>query len=39
VGQIAMLAKHFAFDRWQSLSVPKNRSGEFNRQVAMGERG
>jgi Protein of unknown function (DUF1572) len=38
VGQIVMLAKHFAFDRWQSLSVPKNRSGEFNRQVAMGER-
>jgi hypothetical protein len=38
VGQIVMLAKHFAQDRWRSLSVPKNRSAEFNRQVAQGER-
>jgi hypothetical protein len=38
VGQIVLLAKHFAQDRWQSLSVPKNRSMEFNRQVASGER-
>jgi hypothetical protein len=38
VGQIVMLAKHFACDRWKSLSVPKARSGEFNRQVAAGER-
>src|SRR5215467_10256333 len=30
VGQIVLLAKHFAHDRWQSLSVPRNRSGEFN---------
>lgn len=37
VGQIVLLAKHFAFDRWQSLSVPRNRSAEFNRQVAAGE--
>jgi hypothetical protein len=37
VGQIVMLAKHFASNRWQTLSVPKNRSGEFNRQVALGE--
>ena len=37
VGQIVMLAKHFAHDRWQSLSVPRNRSEEFNRQVASGE--
>ncbi len=35
VGQIVMLAKHFAHDRWQSLSVPRNRSKpEFNRKVA-----
>src|SRR3984885_8846352 len=26
VGQIVMLAKHFACERWKSLSVPKNRS-------------
>lgn len=37
VGQIVMLAKHFAHDRWQSLSVPRNRSAEFNRKVAAGE--
>ena len=37
VGQIVLLAKHFASDHWQSLSVPRNRSAEFNRQVAAGE--
>jgi hypothetical protein len=37
VGQIVMLAKHFAHDRWQSLSVPRNRSTEFNRKVAAGD--
>ena len=37
VGQIVMLAKHFAHDRWQSLSVPRNRSAEFNRRVAPGD--
>lgn len=37
VGQIVMLAKHFAHDRWQSLSIPRNRSAEFNRKVAAGE--
>ena len=37
VGQIVLLAKHFASDKWQSLSVPRNRSAEFNRRVASGE--
>jgi uncharacterized damage-inducible protein DinB len=37
IGQIVLLAKHFAHDRWQSLSVPRNRSAEFNRRVATGE--
>ena len=37
VGQIVLLAKHFACDHWQSLSVPRNRSAEFNRSVAGGE--
>jgi len=37
VGQIVMLAKHFAHDKWQSLSVPRNRSAEFNRKVATGQ--
>src|ERR1700721_97818 len=33
VGQIVLLAKHFACERWQSLSVPRNKSAEFNRKV------
>jgi hypothetical protein len=37
VGQIVFLAKHLAGDRWQSLSVPRNKSAEFNRKVAAGE--
>lgn len=37
VGQIVLLAKHFAHERWHSLSVPRNRSAEFNRRVAAGE--
>jgi hypothetical protein len=37
VGQIVLLAKHFSCDRWQSLSVPRNKSGEFDRKVAAGE--
>jgi Protein of unknown function (DUF1572) len=37
VGQIVLLAKHYACDRWQSLSVPRNQSAEFNRKVAAGE--
>jgi hypothetical protein len=38
VGQIVLLARHFAGHRWQSLSVPRNQSMEFNRQVALGHR-
>jgi Protein of unknown function (DUF1572) len=30
VGQIVYLAKHFKSSEWQSLSVPKNKSAEFN---------
>ena len=37
VGQIVMLAKHFAHDHWQSLSVPRNRSAEFTQRVVAGE--
>lgn len=37
IGQIVLLAKHFAADRWQSLSIPRNRSAEFNQRVAAGE--
>lgn len=34
VGQIVILAKHFKSAEWRSLSVPKNRSAEFNRFLA-----
>ncbi len=30
VGQIMFLAKHFRSDKWKTLSVPKNKSSEFN---------
>ena len=31
VGQIVYLAKHFKAGNWQTLSVPKNKSAEFNK--------
>jgi len=31
VGQIVLLAKHFRSADWKTLSVPKNRSAEFNK--------
>jgi hypothetical protein len=37
VGQIVLLAKHSAGERWNSLSVPRDRSAEFNRKVTAGE--
>jgi uncharacterized protein DUF1572 len=33
VGQIVFLAKHFKSSNWQTLSVPKNKSAEFNKYV------
>jgi Protein of unknown function (DUF1572) len=30
VGQIVLLAKHFAGDRWHSLSIPRGKSREFD---------
>jgi hypothetical protein len=30
VGQIVFLAKHFKSGEWKSLSVPRNKSAEFN---------
>jgi uncharacterized damage-inducible protein DinB len=38
VGQIVFLARHFAGEKWQSLTIPKKESAEFNRQVAAGEK-
>lgn len=37
VFQIVLLAKHFQGDAWTSLSIPRNRSQEFNKKVAAGE--
>lgn len=34
VGQIVYLAKHFKLGDWQTLSVPRNRSAEFNEYLA-----
>ena len=36
-GQIVLLAKHFQSEKWQSLSVPRGKSGRFNQRVAAGE--
>jgi uncharacterized damage-inducible protein DinB len=38
VGQIVYLARHFTGDKWQSLTIPKKKSAEFNKQVAAGEK-
>jgi uncharacterized damage-inducible protein DinB len=37
VGQIVYLARHFAGDDWQTLTIPKKKSAEFNSRVASGE--
>ncbi len=36
-GQIVLLAKHFKRDQWQTLSIPRRKSAEFNRRVKAGE--
>jgi hypothetical protein len=35
-GQIVFLAKHLASDHWKPLTIPRNRSAEFNRAVQTG---
>jgi len=34
IGQIVFLAKHFRSAEWKSLSIPRNRSAEFNAHLA-----
>jgi hypothetical protein len=34
IGQIVFLAKHFRSTEWNSLSIPRNRSAEFNRYLS-----
>jgi hypothetical protein len=36
-GQIVFLAKHFRASEWKSLSVPRNKSADFNRRVLAGD--
>jgi hypothetical protein len=36
-GQIVLLAKHFNHAGWQSLTIPRRQSAEFNRRVQAGE--
>ena len=37
IGQIVFIAKHLKSTEWISVSVPKNRSADFNARVAAGE--
>lgn len=37
VGQIVLLARHFAGERWRSLTIPRKGSAEYNRKVTAGE--
>ena len=37
IGQIVLLAKHFTGDRWQSPTIARNRSADYNRRVSAGE--
>ena len=37
VGQIVYVAKHLAGNKWQTLTIPKKKSAEFNARVAAGE--
>jgi len=38
VGQIVLLAKHFAGANWKALTIPKKKSAEFNEDVAAGKK-
>jgi hypothetical protein len=37
IGQIIFLAKHLQAGNWKSLTIPRNRSADFNQRVAAGE--
>jgi hypothetical protein len=38
IGQVVLLAKHFRSSEWQTLSVPRNRSADFNQLLAERQR-
>jgi Protein of unknown function (DUF1572) len=37
VGQIVLLAKHFALENWRPLTIPRGKSEEYNRRVTAGQ--
>ena len=37
VGQIVFLAKHLQHEKWKALTIPRNRSADFNQRVLSGE--
>lgn len=37
IGQIVYLARHFAGSQWKTLTIPKNKSQEFDARVSSGE--
>jgi len=37
IGQIVFLGKHLAGSNWKALTIPRNKSAEFNRRVVAGE--
>ena len=37
VGQVVFLAKHLAHQNWHALTIPRNKSVDYNRRVAAGE--
>ncbi len=37
IGQIVLLAKHFAGPNWNALTIPRRKSAEFNAKVASGK--
>jgi hypothetical protein len=36
-GQIVLLAKHFHYGQWKSLTIPRGKSTDFNKRVGAGE--
>ena len=38
IGQIAYLARHYSGENWRSLTIPKNRSRDFNAEVSAGKK-
>ena len=37
IGQIVFISKHLASDRWTSLTIPREKSSDYNNRVASGK--